>query len=169
MNFGLALQALAQHEIEFLVVAGVAAIAHGASTMTRDLGILYRLTPENVERLVRAFQELDAVSYGDPRRLPFEFSHLNNTGHHLAETRIGRIDALGSIGNDGEIVYEDVIDDAITLEAFGVSFRCIALERLIAVKEALGRPKELLAVMELKAVASQSDASLNDPGTRGGA
>ena len=99
-----------------------------------------------------AFTELDAVAHGDPRRLRFSFSHLNNTGHHLAETRAGRIDALGAIGVHNELRHEDLVNDSIELEAFGERFRCIGLERLIELKRSLGRPKDLLAVMELEAI-----------------
>jgi len=141
---------LARHGVEFVVVGGVAAVAHGASIMTRDLDILYRVEAGNVRRLLAAFQELEAVAYGDPRKLQFGFEHLHNTGHHLAETRAGRIDALGSIGKSGDILFETVIDDAVPMQAFGVRFHCLSLERLIAVKKELGRPRDLLAVQELE-------------------
>lgn len=152
MNFRLALEVLSRHEVEFLVVGGVAAVAHGASLMTRDLDILYRLGQPNVDRLVAAFAELDAVAWGDRRRLPFRADHLDNRGHHLAETRAGRIDALGSLGTQADLLYEHAAEDAVWMEAFGVRFQCISLERLIAVKRELGRPRDLLAVQELEAV-----------------
>jgi len=152
VNFKLLLEVLAAHQVDFIVVGGVAAVAHGCSLMTRDLDILYRLEKINVERLVAAFDELGAVAYGDPRRLRFGFQHLNNTGHHLAETRAGRLDALGSIGKDGQILFETVMDDAVAMHAFGVTFRCLSLDRLIEVKRELGRPRDLLAVQELEAL-----------------
>jgi hypothetical protein len=152
VNFRLALEILARHEVEFVVVGGVAAVAHGASLMTRDLDILYRVERANVERLVAAFEELDAVAYGDPRKLRFGFAHLHNTGHHLAETRAGRVDALGAIGKRGDVLFESVIDDAVKMEAFGVTFLCLSLDHLIAIKTELARPRDLLAVQELAIV-----------------
>lgn len=152
MNFALALQTLAKHEVEFVLVGGGAVVAHGSSLMTQDLDILYRVEPENVRRLLAAFEELDAYVYGDPRRLRFGFDHLNNHGHHLTETRAGRIDALGSIGKKGDIRYEDLARDAITLAVFGVSVLCISLDRLIEVKKELDRPRDRAAVVELEAI-----------------
>jgi hypothetical protein len=152
VNFELALTVLAGHGVEFIVVGGVAAVAHGSSLMTRDHDIVYRLEKSNVERLVAAFDELEAVAYGDPRRLRLRFDHLDNKGHHLAETRAGRVDALGSLGKNADILYEDLASDAVTMEVFGVSFRCISLKRLIAVKRELARPRDLLAVHELEAL-----------------
>ncbi|MCA9615977.1 MAG: hypothetical protein KC586_24645 [Myxococcales bacterium] len=153
MNFAVALSTLARHGVEHVVVGGVAVVVHGSSLMTRDLDILYRLGPENVDRLVAAFDELDAVAWGDPRRLRFTAAHLDNRGHHLTETRAGRIDALGSLGRNADILYEDVALDAIEVEAFETRFKCISLPRLIAVKRELGRPRDLLAVQELEAIA----------------
>lgn len=152
MNFRLALEVLARHQVEFVVVGGVAVVAHGGSLMTRDLDILYRLERANVERLVAAFGELDAVAYGDPRKLQFRFEHLYNTGHHLAETRAGRIDALGSIGKKADILFDTVIDQSVMMQAFGVAFQCLSLDRLIQVKRELARPRDLLAVQELEAL-----------------
>lgn len=152
MNFGLALRTLSEHRVEFVVVGGVAVVAHGASLMTRALDVLYRLDDENVKRLVSAFEALDAFAYGDPRKLRFRFDHLNNKGHHLSETKAGRVDALGAIGVNADILFETVIDDAVAMEAFGVQFHCLSLARLIAVKKELGRPRDKLAVMELEAL-----------------
>ena len=104
MNFQLALTVLVRRGVEFIVVGDVVNVA----------------------------SRLEAVAYGDPRRLRLRFDHLNNKGHHLAETRAGRIDALGAIGKHMDVLYEDLATDAVTVEAFGVGFRCIALDRLIA-------------------------------------
>lgn len=153
MNFRLALEVLQRHGVEHVVVGGVAVVVHGASLMTKDLDILYRLGPENVARLIAAFEEVGAVAWGDSRRLPFTAAHLDNRGHHLAQTTVGRIDALGSLGRNADILYEDVIADAIEAEAFGVRFACISLPRLIAVKRELARPRDLVAVQELEAIA----------------
>ena len=152
MNFQLALTVLAKHEVEYVLVGGAAVVAHGSTLMTQDLDILYRVAPENVQRLVAAFQELDAYVFNDSRKLRFQFDHLNNHGHHLTETLAGRVDALGSIGTVGEIHYEHVAEDAVPLEVFGVRLLCISLDRLIAVKKEMGRPRDAAAVLELEAI-----------------
>ncbi len=159
MNFRLALTVLAKHEVQFVLVGGAAVVAHGSTLMTQDLDILYRVEESNVRRLLDAFQELDAVAYGDPRRLRFGFDHLNNHGHHLAETLAGRIDALGSIGVNGDIHYEHLLPDVVELDVFGCKVLCISLDRLIAVKKELGRPRDLAAVLELTALKKLSEGN----------
>lgn len=127
-------------------------VAHGSTLMTQDLDVLYRVEPENVKRLLSALEELDAYAYNDPRKLRFGFEHLNNFGHHLTDTKAGRIDLLGSIGLKGDIRYEHLLSDAIELDIFGLKILCISLARLISVKRELGRPRDLAAVLELEAL-----------------
>jgi predicted nucleotidyltransferase len=153
MNFKLALTVLAKHGVEYILVGGAAVVAHGSTLMTQDLDIVYRVERDNIIRLLAAFEELDAYVFNDPRKLRFNFEHLNNDGHHLTETRAGRIDALGSIGVRSSLRYEHLNVDAIDLDVFGVTVRCISLERLLDVKRELGRPRDKAAVLELEALA----------------
>ncbi len=71
---------LARHRVEYVLVGGVAVVAHGSTLMTQDLDVLYRVEAENVRRLLDAFHELDAFVYNDPRKLRFGFDHLNSYG-----------------------------------------------------------------------------------------
>src|SRR6056297_1056771 len=54
------LEVLNQHQIEFIVVGGVAAVIHGAPSTTFDLHTLVRLNEANAERLARALSKLEA-------------------------------------------------------------------------------------------------------------
>ena len=65
-------------------------------------------------------------------------------------TDIGAIDLLGEITGGGG--YDDLASDTIHLQLFGVECLCLNLERLIHVKRAAGRPKDLEAVAELEAI-----------------
>jgi hypothetical protein len=50
-----ALISLPAHDaVEFIIVGGAAATAHGSARLAEDLDVVYRRTPENVARLVRA-------------------------------------------------------------------------------------------------------------------
>jgi hypothetical protein len=91
------LRKLAEHEVEFIVVGGVAAVLAGAPINTFDLDVVYRRTPDNLDRLLAALSELDAVFRGDPRRIRPNRSHLESAGHKLLATRHGDLDCLGSI------------------------------------------------------------------------
>lgn len=53
-NFEALLGALGQNQVEFIVVGGAAALAHGSARFTQDLDIVYHRSPENLRRLVAA-------------------------------------------------------------------------------------------------------------------
>jgi hypothetical protein len=60
-----ALEVLARHGVETIVVGGVAAVLGGAPVSTFDLDVVHRRTAANVALLVAALAELDA-RYRDP-------------------------------------------------------------------------------------------------------
>ena len=140
---------LVEHQVELIIVGGVACALQGAPILTQDVDVLYRIEEENILRLKKALDQLGAVARGDPRKLPFDVSHLRTTGHKLASTNAGPLDVLGSI-NDG-LRYEDLASSVDILEVAGHEFQVLSLERLIELKRALGRPKDLAALPVLEA------------------
>lgn len=52
IDFAEVLRRLVAHDVEFIVVGGIAAVLQGASITTFDLDIVARRTPGNIERLV---------------------------------------------------------------------------------------------------------------------
>lgn len=144
---------LVRHEVEFVVVGGVAAVINGAPITTSDLDILHRRTPENVRRLVAAVTEIDATFRSDSRKIRPNESHLLGPGHALLQTTLGVLDSLGTI--ETNTTYEDVLVDTFVTEVAGLSIRALTLERLIKVKEQAGRPKDLRMLPELRATLAE--------------
>lgn len=140
-------RSLVAHEVEFIIVGGVAAVLHGAPVNTFDLDIVYARSPANVERLVHALATLAAVYRDDPRRLCPTQSHLESPGHELLETQHGPLDLLRTIESD--TAFEDLLNDAEWFDLGEERVRVLSLPRLIRVKEQLGRPKDqsMLAVL----------------------
>lgn len=92
----------------------MAALFNGAPIVTLDVDILHRRTPENVNRLVGALVELEAVYRNDPRNIVPSAAHFLGSGHQLLRTKHGDLDVLGTI--DATVVYEDVLADTIEVE-----------------------------------------------------
>ena len=63
------LRRLGDAGVEVIVVGMAAGILQGVPTTTRDLDIVHRRTPGNVERLLRVLRDIDAVARHDPRRI----------------------------------------------------------------------------------------------------
>lgn len=112
-KFKEALEVLARHRVDFVVVGGVAAVLGGAPISTFDLDIVHDRSPANVARLLSALADLDA-RYRDltGRVLRPEAHALEGEGHHLLLTRCGPLDVLGKIGLGRS--YQELIADSIT-------------------------------------------------------
>lgn len=136
-----ALEVLAGHAVEAIVVGGVAAVLGGAPVSTFDLDIVHRRTPENVGRLLAALGDLDA-RYRDPagRILRPDPRGLEGPGHHLLLTRCGPLDVLGQIGAGRD--FDALLGDSETLALGAFDVRVLGLAALIRSKEEAGRDKD---------------------------
>ncbi len=152
------LRALAGADVEFIVVGGAAATTHGAARLTLDLDVVYRRTPENLGRVVSCMDGLEPYLRGAPPGLPFrwDLDTLRRGLNFTLDTRAGAIDFLGEIAGG---TYESLLSDTDVVNVFGVECRCLGLERLIQVKRAAGRPKDLEAIAELEAIRDERRAT----------
>lgn len=151
-DFNAILRLLQDNAIEFIVIGGAAATAHGSARLTRDLDVVYRRTPENIVRLVTCLQPHKPYLRGAPPGLPFRFD-AETVQHGLnftLTTDLGALDLLGEITGGGG--YDDLLPHSIELRVFGVSVWTLGLKRLIEVKRAAGRPRDLDAIAELEAL-----------------
>ena len=155
-DFKALLRLLTEKQVEFIIVGGAAATAHGSARLTLDLDIVYRRSNENISRLVNALQSIEPYLRGAPPGLPFDWS-LQTVKMGLNFTLItsfGALDLLGEIVGGGG--YEELLPDTITVEIAGVNCLCLNLERLIQVKRAAGRPKDLEVIAELQQILAES-------------
>ena len=151
------LQVLARHEVEFIVVGGLAAVLQGAPITTRDVDIVYSLDPDNQRRLLAALCELGAVFRGDPRQIAPNLSHLASKGHKLLTTRFGDLDCLATIEDATD--YDALRQHVDWLEIAGAPTRVLSLPRLIEVKEQLARPKDRLMLLQLRATLEERESA----------
>jgi hypothetical protein len=160
------LKLLAKYQVNCVIVGGVAAWANGASQATFDVDMCYARDAPNLARLVRALHSVKATLRGAPKDIPFilDAETLHRGLNFTFETEIGDIDLLGEVRGVG--LYSDCLENSVEFEVFGHSFRVIALEKLIAAKRAAGRPKDLLALVELEAILEyRKIAKSNQPKT----
>ncbi|HTA45881.1 MAG TPA: nucleotidyl transferase AbiEii/AbiGii toxin family protein [Bryobacteraceae bacterium] len=144
------LRALGSADVDFILVGGVAAAAHGSGRLTQDVDIVYRRGADNIEKLVAGLESFRPYLRGAPPGLPFRFDAATISAglNFTLTTDIGPIDLLGEIAGGGR--YEDLSNHSICAEAFGVQCRVLDLETLIATKRAAGRPKDFEGIAELE-------------------
>ena len=143
------LRTLCRHEVEFVVVGGVAAILEGAPVSTFDLDIMHRRSEENHRRLLAALEELNA-RYGDPagRTILPDLVKLETLRLHRLVTDSGPLDILTEIAPD--LGYDDVTDDTVVYSPAGMEVRVLSLEAVILSKERANRDKDRAALPLLR-------------------
>ncbi len=162
-DFRALLENLAKAGVQFIVVGGAAATAHGSARLTADLDIVYQRSPDNLRRLVRALEQFHPYPRGAPPGLPFLWDErtVSNGLNFTLVTGLGDLDLLGEITGGGG--YDRLLPYSVVLRVFGSECRCLDLERLIQVKRAAGRPKDLEAIAELEAILEERAGSAPEP------
>jgi predicted nucleotidyltransferase len=155
-DFNALLRLLVENEVEFIIVGGAAATAHGSARLTLDLDVVYRRSTENIARLVDALAPIKPYLRGAPPGLPFDWSvpTIKKGLNFKLVTTLGALDLLGEIVGGGD--FEQLRSETIEVEIAGVNCLCLNLERLIAVKRAAGRPKDLEVVAELQQIQDET-------------
>jgi hypothetical protein len=146
------LESLLDSRAEFVLVGGMAAVAHGSSQLTRDLDISVPLEAVNFLKIQEALRSHHPMVRAGKDRIPMNLdaasaSRLRNL---YILTDQGNLDCLGDIPGIGE--FSHVVAQSIELEIAGRSCRVISIEALIRAKETIGRPRDLLVVAELRAI-----------------
>lgn len=151
-DFKALLRLLRDNEVEFIIVGGAAATAHGSARLTFDLDIVYKRSRENVARIVNALKPIQPYLRGAPAGLPFDWSveTVEKGLNFTLTTKLGALDLLGEIVGGGS--YERLFEATISVEIGGVQCLCLGIERLIEVKRAAGRPKDLEVIAELQQI-----------------
>ena len=156
-DFEALIRLLAGNGVEFIMVGGAAATAHGSARLTQDLDIVYRRSLENIARLAACLTPYHPYLRGAPPGLPFRLDSetIERGLNFTLTTDLGSLDLFGEIIGGGG--YENLEHDTVDLALFGVTCRCLGLKRLIEVKRAAGRPRDLEAIAELEALLDERD------------
>jgi hypothetical protein len=151
-DFAALLDRLRSEDVAFILVGGVAATIHGSTRLTQDLDIVYDRSEPNLDRLTEALSDVRPYPRGAPPGLPFDWSAatLRRGLNFILATTIGDIDLFGEIAGGGG--FDDLLGGTIEVEIFGGRYRCVDLDRLIALKRAAGRPRDFETIAELEVV-----------------
>ena len=151
-NFREILPLLARNQVRFILIGGGAAIAHGSAKITYDVDVVYARDSENIRFLVNALRPYQPYLRGAPLGLPFHLDEVTVQAglNFTLTTTLGDLDLLGEVTGGG--TYEQLLPQAQEMEIFGLKCNVVTLEKLIQLKRAAGRPKDLDALAELQAL-----------------
>ena len=161
------MRALDDAGVDYVLIGGVACIAHGAEQLTFDTDILPSLDPRNLERLLTALRSLGAGVFVDEARLAVEAGDLWETvslrrgADGLAEaeawhfsTDAGLVDVVMTAAGVGD--FDAHVDNACEVDVFGLTVKVAGLADLVRSKETLGRDKDLPVLDQLRRLNEES-------------
>lgn len=137
---------------EFVLAGGFGVVVQGSSLVTRDVDVACNMEPDNLLKIFLAFENLHPRHRMTPQKLPFTREQAEKGGlHHLyLSTDWGQLDCLGEIRGLGG--YTECLAQSEAVDLDGVEVRVLTLDALITAKRAMGRPRDLHAVLELEAI-----------------
>lgn len=150
------LEVLHRHRVEFVLIGGVAAAAHGSTLVTTDVDVTPSRDEENLRRLAAALRELGArIRTSDPQGVafPIDSAFLSAQPRMLnLVTVAGDLD-LVFVPEGYEGGFEQLRDESVELEIVdGASTRVATLRAIVRSKEASGRGKDRAALPYLRAL-----------------
>ena len=144
------LRALREWGVRFVLVNELAAALQGSPCEMLKLDIVPARDEENLSRLLRVLDSIDAIYRIQPaRRLKPDMSHLRSAGHQNLLTKFGPLDVLGTIGRG--LTYEDLLPHSVEMKfSEGLHVKVLDLPTIIAVKEELQGEKDLAVLSILR-------------------
>jgi hypothetical protein len=148
---------LRDHEVDYVLVGGLAAVLHGSTAMTNDADIVPARDRGNLERLADALRDLEARirTHTDPDGLAFDphpallesMAMLNMT------TRCGDLDLTFAPAALED--YDALLGNSVEFELAGCQVKVAALADIIRSKETANRPKDHATLPILRALADE--------------
>lgn len=138
--------------IDFVVIGGVAARAHGSPRITEDLDVCYDPALENRGRLASLLQRWHAYPREVDQGLPFIMDAKTFAISPILTltTDQGALDLFDSVAGIGS--YQDVVKRSVPVDGGDVRFLALGLPGLIDAKRAAGRTRDLAQIPELEAL-----------------
>lgn len=143
--------------VEFTLIGGFAAVAHGATMMTYVIDVACPMDQGNLELIQKCLEDLHPkITRSNP---PLFLSDALKGGgpwkNLYLETDLGRLDCLSRVEGIGD--YEKVRERSLLIDLPWGPCRILDLGGLIQSKKALGRPKDLPVVAQLEALKQRGD------------
>lgn len=159
VNVKKAIITLASHDVNFVLIGGVALSIHSAAYITYDIDVCFSRTRENLKKIADALAPFHPRLRGFPPELPFvwDASTLTNGTLFTLDTELGDFDLLGEV--DGLGSYDDVLRASTFWDIYGYKISVLSVDGLITAKERAGREKD---VAGLKVLYALRDAEQDD-------
>lgn len=142
------LRALAEHDVEYVLIGGLAVQTHGHVRTTNDADLIPAPDPANLGRLAAALRQLEArVLNPGQEATPIDAKMLPRATIWQFATRDGGIDVMHQV--PGGRSYAELSEQSLHVQLGGIDIPVVSLDDLIQMKLARGRPIDLADVAAL--------------------
>jgi hypothetical protein len=145
--------------VRFIVVGGLAAQAHGSTSLTNHLDICFARDAENLRALASVLEDIVAIRRGlpadAPAMPPLDVRTLRASSLFTLSTRFGEFDLLAN--PDPDLDFETLSATAVRATTAGARVLAAGLDDLMAMKRAAGRPKDRVELEILGALREELD------------
>lgn len=139
------LESLSRHNVQFLLVGGMAVVVHGHVRTTQDIDLWLKSDEQNKANLILALDENGVAGAAYLKDVPLIFGWTS-----VAVGKYGfTLDMGYQLKAFREVDFDACYERAIEITFDGISFKVIQLNDLITEKLATGRPKDISDVEEL--------------------
>lgn len=148
------LRRLAEADVEFVVVGGLALNAWGVVRGTKDVDVVIATAPENIKRVAEVAVAAGGHVQRDEALLgtPLSIAAALADGAQVAiETDLGRLDVVQ--GLDGVPDFDDLRQRAVEAEILGSTVWVCSRDDLRAMKRIAGRTRDLADLEDLDTAA----------------
>ncbi len=157
-NLSELMRRLVAADVEFVLVGGFAAVAHGVTLVTRDVDICCRFSEPNLMRIQKAVADLNPVHRSRPdlplALTPQQCASLNNL---YLKTDLGVVDCLGEVLGVGG--FDEVAKHSIEIGLPFGKCRVLDVDTLICAKKAMNRDHDRITVKQLQAIKQRRQQS----------
>jgi len=147
---------LHRHQVEYVLIGGLAVALHGIERNTMDIDVCIVISPDNLRRMIEAAKELnlspvlpvplETLSQIDTLRQWHQQRNLQAFALHTPDLAGVTLDLLLF----PPIAPADMCQRAVRLDVSGIPIQLASVDDLIALKQSVGRPIDLADIEHLK-------------------
>jgi predicted nucleotidyltransferase len=148
--------ALHRHQVEYVLIGGLAVALHGIERNTMDIDVCVVISPDNLQHLIEAAKELglspvlpvplETLGQIDTLKQWHQQRNLQAFALHTPDLAGVTLDVLLF----PPVAPADMCQRAVRLDISGTPVNLASIEDLISLKQNVGRPIDLADIAHLK-------------------
>lgn len=147
------IERLTKGGVKFVLVGDFAGVVYGCTYVTQAIDICCDFSAANLLALQEALKDLHPVHRMTPQRLGLKLTTENCAGFNnlYLDTDIGQVDCLGFVQGLGTYADIEPLSEMRDIGE-GQRIRVLTIDSLIKARQAMNRPRDREAVLQLEAI-----------------